>query len=99
MPPSVTAAVRRPTPVAPPAAADRARADLARRLSVPIETVQVVNVSREEVPIDNLRCDNRGKQIPTVSLPAFVNGTEITLRVGDKQYTYYVRGNELIMCP
>jgi hypothetical protein len=79
--------------------ADRARADLAQRLKVDSSVVQVVSVSREPVAIDALRCGQNAKQTPPVTLPGLVNATEIVLKAGDQQYTYYVRGGQLIACP
>lgn len=77
---------------------EQARLDLAQRLSIPSAAVDVVSITREPVPIDALRCTPRDAQQPQVTLPGLVNATEIVLRVGSQEYTYYVRGRQLIRC-
>lgn len=78
---------------------ERARADLAGRLKVATDTVEVVSVTRDEVPIGVFNCTARrtpGK-VPYTQ-PALVTAVEIVLRAGGREVTYYAQGQRLVTC-
>ena len=73
----------------------RAVADLADRLKIQTEAVQVVSVTQGDFPIDDLGC-GAGKS--DIVRPAFVIGWEITLEADNQQYTYRAHGGQLVAC-
>lgn len=89
-----------PTPLPPQpepeTSAERAVADLAERLNVAPEQIEVVSVVTEDFPAQNLGCPTG--TTPAVDVPAFVIGEEITLRVEDEWYIYRARGRQLVYC-
>ncbi len=86
--------------VNPPAqrAADAARADLARRLSVDPASIVVVEVRADDFPVQNLGCWPPGTREPGPVLPAFVTGLEIVLAAGEKYYVYRAHGGQVVFC-
>ncbi|MFN8475622.1 MAG: hypothetical protein U0822_25800 [Anaerolineae bacterium] len=77
----------------------QARADLAKRLKLAPDVIEVVSVTRGDVPIGVFNCAARRTpdKVPYTQ-PALVTAVEIVLRVGDRQYTYYAQGQRLITC-
>lgn len=77
----------------------RAVADLAARLGVDASAIEVVRVSAEEFPAQNLGCPPPGgkDKEPPVQ-PAFVTGQEIVLAVGERQYVYHAHGGVVVFC-
>jgi hypothetical protein len=84
----------------PPAAGrdvvERARDDLAQRLKVELEEVEVVTVVTDEYAWDDLLCPS-GKE-PGRPIPAFVVGQEIVLSAGGAEYLYRAQGSALVFC-
>jgi hypothetical protein len=76
----------------------RAIADLAARLDVDVNTVEVISIRADEFPIQNLGCPSTKGKEPEPVQPAFVTGREITLAVGDRRYTYRTHGGMLVFC-
>lgn len=74
--------------------AAQARSDLAARLKLSPDEVEVVSVERTEMPVGSLGCDPSTK----VQLPGLIIGDEITLRVGDQEYVYRSDGVRLVLC-
>jgi hypothetical protein len=72
----------------------QAALDLARRLNVPVERVELISVNRTEMPVGSLGCG------PTESVgqPALIIGDEIILRAGGQEYTYRSDGRRLVPC-
>lgn len=89
-----------PTGVAPTSlkVEERARLDLAKRLGVTEDKIQIVRVLTDEMPIDRLNCGDPLQKGTPVTRPAFVFATEIKLKVNDKTYTYYAQGSRLVYC-
>ncbi len=78
---------------------DAARADLAGRLKVTPDAVEVVSVVRDQFPIGVFNCtQRRTPDKAPYTQPALVNAVEIVLRAGGRQYTYYAQGQRLTTC-
>ena len=89
-----------PNPTARPAllkspALDQARADLALRLNVAPDQIEVVSVVASEQPLQS-SCQPVGA--PGVTIPAFVMGQDITLVYGGQTYVYRTQGGRLMLC-
>jgi hypothetical protein len=91
-----------PLPTVPPTPANaestsleaRAAVDLAHRLNVPADKVEVVSSQKTEMPVGSLGCG------PTegVGQPGLLIGDEIVLRAGGLEYTYRSDGRRLVPC-
>ncbi len=73
-----------------------ARNDLAERLQVDKDDIQVMNVYPDEFPASDLGCPQSG--ITPLPQPAFVTGQVVELEYGGLIYTYHVRGNLAAYC-
>ena len=82
----------------PGSGAERAVADLAARLGVEPETIEVVRITADDFPAQNLGCPLPGGKKPEPVQPAFVMGQEIVLAVGEQQYVYRARGSMVVFC-
>ena len=82
----------------PGSGAERAVADLAARLGVETETIDVVRITADDFPAQNLGCPLTGGKEPEPVQPAFVMGQEIVLAVGEQQYVYHARGSVVVFC-
>ena len=87
--PSTTPTVVLPEVARDPADAGRlAQADLAERLEVKPEKIEVVEILRTELSSQQLQ----GEQPNTkYTAPAELLGYQVILRMGDAEYLYYVR--------
>ncbi len=74
----------------------RAVEALAMRNQIAVDRVEVVSVTSDEFPADNLGCPSVKK--PALPIPALVTGFEIVLRAGDQTYAYRARGTEVVFC-
>ncbi|GAB4514457.1 MAG: hypothetical protein Kow0047_26310 [Anaerolineae bacterium] len=75
---------------------ERAIQDLAERLGISRDEVEVVSVTEAEWPIQDALC---GAAAETgADLPAFVVGREIILSAGSKLYTYQAWRNRVALC-
>jgi len=83
-----------PTPEKP---AESAVADLAKRLGIQPEEIQVVSVVQTEMPVDNLGCPAPGRE-PGFTIPGIVMGYEVRLRHRESLYLYHVHGLRVIYC-
>ncbi|MCS7222278.1 MAG: hypothetical protein RML36_15530 [Anaerolineae bacterium] len=79
------------------AAIVRSREALAERLGLSPEAVEVISVTRVEMPIENLGCGPTEAQVEGV-IPALVIGQEIVLRAGGQEYVFRSDGRRLILC-
>ncbi|MFN8484424.1 MAG: hypothetical protein U0768_15400 [Anaerolineae bacterium] len=78
---------------------ERARADLAQRLRLAPDAVEVVSVTRGDVPIGALNCAaRRTPDKAPYTQPALVMAVEIVLRAGGREVTYYAQGQRLVTC-
>lgn len=84
-------------PWQPGSGAARAVADLAARLGVEPETIDVVRITADDFPAQNLGCPPPGSREPPVQL-AFVTGQAIVLAVGERQYVYHAHGGVVVFC-
>lgn len=75
----------------------RARAELATRLEVHPSTIELVSVSRQEMPIQFLGCPPEGVT-PRADMPGMVMGEEIVLRQGDTEYVYHAHLVKMFYC-
>jgi len=71
---------------------------LSARLDVAPEMIEIIRVSTDEFPIQNLGCPSQKGKEPEPVQPAFVTGREIVLAVGDRRYTYRAHGSALVFC-
>ncbi len=75
-------------------AAWAARRDLARRLGISEEQVEVVSVEKAEMPIGSLGCgETEGRQNLGLMM-----GEEIVLQVQGQEYVYHSDGKKLVPC-
>jgi len=72
----------------------QARLDLAGRLNMPAEEIEVVSVEQTEMPTGSLGCGETGG----IQNPGLIIGEEITLRAGGREYTYHSDGQRLVPC-
>ena len=77
-------------------AIEAAKADLALRLGIKPEEIEVIRAAREEMPIQDIKC---GK-IPEgeITPPGFVIGYEVVLLAQGKTYTYRGKGGCMKLC-
>jgi hypothetical protein len=75
---------------------EQARADLANRLGVAVEGVEIVEVNQTELALQDWQCL---KDSFAVELPAVVIGVEIWLRVDGSLYRYVGHGRQVRLCP
>jgi len=75
---------------------DLAKYDLAQRLGVVVEDVEVLSVKEMEMPAADLGCPGapKAEAAPTGT----VKGQEITFAVGDKEYVYRAHGWRVLPC-
>ena len=88
--------------------AQNAQADLARRLGVNINEIQVVSIDTQELPIQDLGCQvltptpARGEVLqggsPQPVVPGIVMGQVIRLKAGGKFFEYHAFGIRIIYC-
>jgi hypothetical protein len=62
------------------------------------ETIEVVRITADDFPAQNLGCPLPGGKEPKPVQPAFVMGQEIVLRVAGQQYVYHARGSVVVFC-
>ncbi|MCD6291080.1 MAG: hypothetical protein J7M34_11300 [Anaerolineae bacterium] len=79
------------------AAIAQARSVLAERLHVPIDQIEVVAASEDEMPLGDLGCGT-GVERSGPQQPAMVLGLEIVLHAGDQDYVFHSDGQRLILC-
>lgn len=100
MPPTSTRPSPRPTPRATAARRDTtlletaARRDLAQRLNITEDQVQVVSVEEREMPAGSLGCGETGGR----QNQGLLMGDEIVLQAGGQKYTYRTDGRKLVPC-
>ncbi|HBY95681.1 MAG TPA: hypothetical protein DEP84_17295 [Chloroflexi bacterium] len=92
-----------PSPATPFPALERrevvaqAVADLSGRLGVEPAAVEVVDVTTDEFPVQNLGCPSGPSKEEPVR-PAFVLGEIIHLRVAGVVYEYRAHGRQVVFC-
>ncbi|MCX7707861.1 MAG: hypothetical protein N2204_07620 [Anaerolineae bacterium] len=71
-----------------------AQRDLAQRLGIPEDQVEIVSIEKAEMPVGSLGCgETEGRQ----NLGLII-GEEIVLRVQDREYVYHSDGRRLVPC-
>jgi hypothetical protein len=85
-----------PLPFSTQSLLEQARQDLADRLGIAVEGVEVVEVNQTELALQDWQClmDSFA-----VELPAVVMGVEIWLRVDGSLYRYVGHGRQVRLCP
>lgn len=84
-----------PTSVPGASLVDQARTDLAARLSIEVDSIEVVSAEAVEWPDSSLGCPREGMAY----LQVIIEGTHIQLRVGDALYSYHSgRGGPPFLC-
>ena len=73
-----------------------AKSDLAGRLQVDKDAIQVIKVYPDEFPASDLGCPQSG--ITPLPQPAFVTGQVVELDYGGLIFIYHVRGNLAAYC-
>ncbi len=73
----------------------RAKDDLAVRLGIDPSAIEVVRVSTEEFPAQNLGCLSSDRE-PVQ--PALVTGKEIVLKANGRYYLYRAHGGIVLFC-
>ena len=88
-----------PTPIwgAKPAVA-QAVANLSARIGVDANAIEIVRVSADEFPAQNLGCPSPDDKGVEPVQPAFVTGQEIILAANDRQYVYHAHGAVVVFC-
>lgn len=91
-----------PLPTPPPepgpqktrAVALAAQRDLAQRLGIPEDQVEIVSIEKAEMPIGSLGCgETEGRQNLGLTI-----GVEIVLRAQGEEYVYHSDGSKLVPC-
>ena len=77
---------------------DLARADLAQRLGVALETVSVTAVLRQEFSADAFYCRTTKARVARDEPPAVVVGTVILLDAAGRRYEYHASDEIVIFC-
>ena len=72
-----------------------ARRDLAQRLNIPEDQVEVVSVEKTEMPVGSLGCGETGGR----QNQGLIIGDEIVLRAQGLEYTYRSDGGKVTLCP
>ncbi len=75
---------------------NKAVEDLAIRLRVSKESIQVIETNKIELPIQDWKCNPHNTEI---IIPAYIIGIEIYLRVNQKIYRYIGHGKQVVFCP
>ena len=75
-------------------AAALARRTLAAKLSAPIETLTIVNVSRAQWRDSSLGCPERGMTYA----PVLTSGFNVRLRDGEREHAVHVAGGRAVVC-
>jgi hypothetical protein len=78
----------------------RARADLAQRLSRSVDEIQVISVEEDSYPISALNCGTPGAAKPAQGEAAGLTiATRVVLRIDNQDHTYYVQQARMSYCP
>ena len=72
-----------------------ARADLAKRLGVPVPEIQAAGVTSKTFDDASLGCPKPGMQYAQV----LTEGWVLTLRHGNRDFTYHADAHHVILCP
>lgn len=75
----------------------RAINDLATRLGVSPDQVEVLSITPDEFPASNLGCGEYGEQ-PDRPIPALVTGQRIVLEARGRSYVYHTHGPQVVYC-
>jgi hypothetical protein len=75
---------------------DLARNDLAKRLEISSDAIELVSRRADEFPAGDLGCPAAGET--PLPMPAFVFGQTIVLEVGDIHYIYHTSGSKVAFC-
>jgi hypothetical protein len=75
---------------------ERSQADLAARLGLAPDDVELVEVYDDDFPAGDLGCGSPKEEQP--SSPALVMGQEIVFVAGDREYRYRSHGGTLMFC-
>ncbi len=73
-----------------------AKRDLAQRLGISANEINVIRVVEMELPIQDLGCP--GGREPGFTIPAFVMGYEIVLSAKGEEHVYHGRGARVVFC-
>jgi hypothetical protein len=89
--PATSASALTPTPVLQKLA-EQAREDLARRLSVSIDQIELFKVVPAKWPYDSIGCPLPGGESVETATP----GYQILLLANDQEYMYHTDGKDLL---
>ena len=84
-------------PATPERVTELAVADLAKRLGVSEENIQIVSADQTEMPVENLGCLILGQE-PGFTIPGVVLGYEVVLHYGGIDYLYRIHGLRVVYC-
>jgi hypothetical protein len=73
-------------------------ADLARRLGVPADDVVLMKIEGMELPAGDLGCPGAPGLTDAEEVAGLVEGQEITLAVGGREYIYRAHGWQVVPC-
>ena len=76
----------------------QARSDLAKRLGLPVDQVQVVSVLHTEFSMQAFFCQIAKERIQRDAPPEMIEGQLILLVVSGKKYEYHVNESNLVFC-
>ncbi len=86
-----------PTPTIPNLV-NRAETDLAHRLNISVDQIEVTSTQNDEFPGANFGCPQPEKPVTGGNQPAFVTATEIVLSAGGQRYHYRGKGIQVVFC-
>jgi hypothetical protein len=74
---------------------DKATADLAQRLSIPVDQIRLIEASAVVWPDSSLGCPQEGMAYSQVLTPGYL----IRLEAGDQEFEYHAsKGTEVVSC-
>jgi len=75
-----------------------ARQDLAQRLGIPVSSVTVVAVLRQEFPAEAFSCRTAKERTSRDESPTIISGESILLSATGRQYEYHASSQTVIFC-
>lgn len=77
-----------------PEGANLAIADLAKRLDIGADQIEVVRIESVEWPDTSLGCPEPGQAYAQVMTPGYI----VVLAAGDQEYEYHTGGDQIVAC-
>ncbi len=98
-PAAATPKLSQPGPGEQPPYVQSSRADLAERLNLPVDQIEVLSVIGSEFSQQSFNCakpskERTGKEAPIENIQGF----EVLLQAGQARYRYHANSNQVVFC-